>query len=595
MASDTTSIVIEEKIKAERAAALLRVTHEDKNQQYQKSWAESINNFGTRESPLNIIRVYARAAMTSINSVLNPAGAFNAIKTQFEYAELFGRGIQDFLSSLIALDRMVIYQMQRVQNYRMNYTLGAIRNACGDLEDLNSNIQAIADSFGADNNLDFLVDDFEDRFKRANIILGNAYDEDSGFVDDDWKDGEKILEEISYGNGETDDLLLNFRKLSNAVNGAKRKVEGMGPLWETLNSSMADSGLLLDNIKEGTRLKNMLKRALSISTLNTKDGKDILSSLKSGCRDDPNKVFNGLGVALSKSDAALIALDKSRFDNKLGDFNLNNITVDSDCLLVRYKAYLDDLELLQRMVPDIDRMAAEQRAFLDAAVVYAVKGTEHSKNVMNSAYTSTQENKTLCRSFSDSAEGVFNSWNDSSSEAGEGMLGVLGDMADMGDSTNSALGMILGARVFTLDTFEEFLNMTPIGRMLLTVATCLGVSDELLGADTLNKSMEVKTGLEGMTTSIEKLSQNIAEIMNSVFGYLDGVDSDVAEFIAALAGLLKFCDGNTALQSPGIYGTSIASQSSMDLYSDSYNASLGGADNGTTDAEVPPTLGGCLK
>lgn len=597
MADDAISIAYNEQLKKLRESMLIQARNEEKNITYQSDLAASISSFGVSEdNPLNVIRIHAGAAMTSINSVLNPSGLFKAIKTPFEIAETFGNGMQDLLTSLISLDRMIMYQMQRVQNYRMNQTLGAISSLCADIHGLNSAVHEIANSFGSESNLDMLVDDWTWRFDSALEIIDNAYDEENDFLDDEWKDGEAILSEVTSGSYRDDKLVDDFRRFSNAINEAREKYKRLGDLRSNLSRYLKDSQGLLENIKVGLNLEKMLKRAIQVAKQDLKDGKNILESLQGGCRYDQNNVFISLGTALSRADAALISLSKAKFDDKFSDIDPETIDTTSDCILVRYDAYLDDLALLELQTPDYDAIDIEQTDFIDSAISYAANGTSQSKTTMDDAKEGIEYHQNTCDTFSSNASDVFDGWDEASTDAGEGMMGILGDIADRGDSTNAALDMILGAQAFTLDSYEDFLRLTPVGRMLILVSECLGVSSELLSAESLDDFSEVRAGLDSMTESIAGISQEIAQTMNSIFGFLDQIDSDVAEFIAALAGLLKFCDGQTLLSNPGTYGTDMASQMTMEINSTVYNSALGQTNNGVDEQVAEdPDIGGCLR
>ena len=595
--TDPISLAYTEQVAKMRQALAEQAANEAKNLNYQTDFAKSVASFGSSESnPLNIIRIQVGGLMSAMGAILNPLGdVFNAIKTPFEAAEAFGRAIQDLLSSLIALDHMIMYQIQRVQNYRMSATLRAIHRLCGEIDSFNEKIDEIANAFGGGSNLDSLIDDWEWRFERAYDLMSNAYDENNDFLDDSWLEGLAIMEDVSTGSYRQDEITDKFRQLANAVYSSKEKTAQMSKLFVSLYKYMDDSETLLENIKQGSKLDKMLKRAVKQSVLELKDAKDILGSLKGGCRYDPDNVFNGIGKVLSKADTVIIALGKSRFDDKFEDINVDNINIDSDCILARYSAYLDDLELLSSQRPDSLQMEEVQENYVKAAMAYAVFGTTEAKARMDSAKGGTSGNSNTCDSFANSADGVFNDWNNATSDIGEGALGFLGELSELGGAADGVLDLILGAQAFTLDTYEDFLNMTPVGRMLTLISKCLGVSTDFMSASQLREFTDVRNSLSDMIKSIEGVSKRIADAMNSIFGFLDGIDSAIAEFIAALIGLLKFCEGGVSLEDAGLYGTSASEQASQQVTSGIYSNNLDPANDGTEDLQTDEGLGGCLN
>jgi hypothetical protein len=601
MAADPFSVVYDEQIRKMREAQAKQAKIESKNMSFLASQTKEIATWGVSpDNPLNIIRATAAGLMSTLNSFLLPlgSGAFNAIKTPFETVEALGNGLQDFLGALLALDQMVMYQIQRVQNYRMTATLGAIRSACREIENINNTVDDISAAFGGGFNLDSLIDDWEWRFEEAYSIIDDAFNEDKGTVHDSWENVVPLLEEITQGSYRGDNIVADFRKLANAVNASKKKTNEMEKLWASLDKNIEDSLKLLANIKEGAKLNRMLLRALAKAKQNLGESNDMLGYLKSGCRYDPNKVFTGLTKILGHADSSLIALLKSR----INDFNIDpdNIDISSPCVLVAYDAYLDDLNLLKRNMSNNAASVSKQKVYINALISYAVTGDTKTKESMDAAKAATQGSKSSCDSFYDDASSVFDGWNEITSDIGEGALGVLGNISDIGGSVDAALDLILGAQAFVLDTFEDFLAATPVGRMYMIIMRCLGVSPELLGTGPstgFDSDIEnnVLDGLSNMTAALEGTAASIAETMNSVFSWLSQIDTEIAEFIAALIGLLRFCEGHSSFSDIGDYGGDFSSDASTSLNSDMYNSIIGPNDDGYSASleDTKDEHGGC--
>jgi hypothetical protein len=586
---------------------------ESKDYDFLEGATQAITDFGSdtggTSNPLVWIRQQAAAGMTYVNSILNPftLGISKAVRGAFAEANAYLDALKGGLHALVTLQKTAVYSIQKIQNYRMTATLSAINNACNEINRLNETLDDFVDSYNESDSLEWLIDDFTDKTKNARQIFEDAVNnlfhrEDSTvIIDDDYKIGMEYLIDLAMpalpegADPEGLTSVEKFRQFTNIVNELQNQTAEMESNWTRLISNMKDSLELPLNIAEATKDNTYLERALEGALQNTRDNESILNSLQKGCDSDPFKVYQVISTVLGKTDSTLLGFDVSTLHSNLDQIDIDNIDINSDCKLVRYEAYLDDIKLLLTQTGDISSVISNQHRFIDASVKRIVNGG----GVFDYEEAKAENSKasSACEDFSNTASGIFDDYNDWANDS-KGLNGAIGSLNAIGDAIGdieSIMDMVLSARIFALNSFEEFLALTPTGRILLAIMECLGNEDFLKTDDSTLDTTKV---VLSMTEDIESYVEELKSAMDAVFAFLNGIDASIAAFIAALTALLRFCDSGDALNSPDKYGQSPASRISSGYTTEQFNQSSGNSgynDSSSNTKNQPEIDTSCLN
>lgn len=584
---------------------------ESKDYDFLEGATQAITDFGSdtggTSNPLIWIRQQAAAGMIYVNSILNPftLGISKAVRGAFAEANAYLDALKGALHALVTLQQTAIYSIQRVQNYRMTATLSAINQACHEINRLNETLDDFIETYYEESDvLSYLIDDFTDKTKKAREIFENAVDslfhreDGSVIVDDDYKNGLTHLTDLAMPGGASAGGLTSvekFRQVANIINELQNKTAGLERNWGKLISNMNDSLELPLNIAEASKDNSYLERALEGALQITRDNESLLGALQEGCDANPFNVYQIISKVLGKTDSALLGFDVATLQGNLHLINFDRIDVESDCALIRYEAYLDDLKLLLTQTGDIESTISNQHKFIDAAVNRIAYGT--GVDTYNQAKSNNDAGLSTCENFSDSASSIFDDYNSWANDS-KGLNGALGSLNAIGDAlgdVEAIMDMVLSARIFALNSFEEFLALTPTGRILLAIMECLG-NNEFLQTD--DSTIETKKVVLSMTDDIESYIEELNKSMDAVFAFLNGIDASIAAFIAALTKLLRFCDSGAALTSPDKYGQTPASRIDNEYTTEQFNISSGNSgynDSSSSTISKPKINTSCLN
>lgn len=594
----------------QRKASAARIASEDDNVSFFGDWSDAISRYGAGEtggastsSPLNIIRSQAAASVQAMNKVFSAqTTAFNTVRSASDAVmDVFG-SMQGLISSLMALDRMLIYQLQRTASFRFRRTLDAYESSCQRIEEHVDAIDEMADMFDGNLfNFDRLIDDWSNRTSLAldslnESVKGNG---ESAFTTDSWKLALDELRKISSGSGTDEELLSLFRRFINTYEEIYRNLNEFKELDDTATTHLEDNSLFLDNIKESRKFDSTLKRAISEAKSRVGAASSGIGELSGGCRYNPPKILHNLSQALGEIDASVLVLGKADSSSLIGNkdsyFNMDNLNLNSPCGLVAFKAYLDDVKLAKEKKPDIQMLTDLINEYLSILALESTAGNTTGREKRKRKKAQIKEQLGICGDWKNNADDAHTAFiNDPLHMMTDGLIGPLAAMARMGDGVETAMNYISSAKIFSITTYREFLQMFPAGRLYLIVIDCLGVSDKLGFTDSLTVGefstlASIRDSLDKFSSNIDSVTSKMAEMMADAFGWLNKLDSEIAEFISALVSLLFFCDQQQSFTSfkDGDFTLyrSPAQKTVGDIYSKAYNDSSG--ENGTAEMSNP--------
>jgi len=582
-----------------------RVENEDKNITFFGDWAQSISRFSEDEDTgLNLIRKNAGEVMASMASVFSPAATgFNTVVGWRDSVTGVIEALKGLLESLLALDRMLVYQLYRAQNLRFSRTLSALKGSCQRVESHIDAYRAMFD-FNGFKPFDFSYysEDWNIRLGLAEGKLREAYNGGSGIITSEWVGARSDLKGISSN-------ATNLRSYINTRSQIEYDMKAVSEAEEDLKKSLDDQRQLIDNIRKSAAFSDLLKRAIAEALEKVVQAQKNLYNAGADCDFDSAKYLDALGKALSKADAAYLVLSKSDLASLKEYLNLEDLDRDDACLKYALDAYLDDISQANENFPDNSDLYKNGSAYIKMLDDAAATGVAPGSEALSRVEDGFRDNlNTFCK-FTEEAEVLQDHFlSGPLSSITEGPISALTGIAEAGYNITNAADLILNARILQVTDFKEFLNAIPAGRLFITVMECLGVSDKLPSGVVMDiatsKSLDdIRKKLESFTGKIDELSQDWAERMSGVFSYFDAIDAEVAAFIYAMTSLLYYCDRGDSFMAryPGpMYSLEgsredfITGQISSNLYNNAVG-DTGALSDIAPDNNLPSTLGGARE
>lgn len=606
--TDIEQIGLDLQSKESKKARHLKIEAEDNDATFLADWTRSISKFGSSGGgQINLIRDMSSAAMGAIQSVFSiQNNAFNTIKSGRDSVMGVFDAIRDLMLSVMALDRQLIYQLQRASAFKFQRTLGALGSACHRIRDAIEGLESIADVFDKNAfNFDELSDDWSVRVELARKSLDKA--ERDGVISDSWKTALDQLDEMAEGGSTEEGLVDTFREFVNSYEELNRAQTDFATLKPKLEQHLQDEIDLISGLKGNLRFNELIVRAIKEARRRVKDASSSLEGIKGGCRFNPEAVLSRLSSALGSIDAARIVLraaDGSKeLESKDGHFNFENIDIDSPCGLVALEAYIDDLAFLQSRSPDFSAFSDEMSEYKTLLLREAVVGNSSARGKRKSKGKSVSDYNDRCRNFSVEANRVHGEWlNDPLSNITQNLISPLAAISQTGDAVDDVFDYMLNAKIFRITSYQEFLKLFPAGRLYLLVVECLGLADLVddsgaVSAGSFEQFDWIKGRLGDLTGDVDKITSGMAKAMGDAFRWLGKIDTEVAEFISAIVSLLYFCSQQQGLTSLGPNTFSLTPapgiRTTNNIYKELYNDGVGSGGKIGEDLDQGPDEDAC--
>lgn len=582
--------------------------NEDGNITFFADWAKSISQFSADETKgINLIRSQAASVVSELSILTSAGTTFGTVVAWRDSVTGVLEAMQGLLESLLALDRMLVYQMQRAQSFRFYRTLGSLNTLC---QEVTAHIDAYQNIFDTTPSeyLDFsyFTQDWSNRLQLAEEQLEQALHNESEtvIVTGEWKNAESELATIVLG-GEDPTRTELFRTYINTRAQTNSLINRFQSGELELRKILDDQEALIDNIKKSVRFDHLIRKGVSRALELVRDAMRETELANQSCEFDPKTALNALSKALSKADAAYLLLNKTDHGALKKYLNLDQLGPDDPCLKYALDAYLDDVAQLKENFPDTSGLYGAANQYMNVMDEALATGSPINQQAFEASRDAFQSEMDTCCKFIEEAEVLHDHYiNGPLSKVLGGPIDALTDIADSGYGLVSASDLILNARILTITDFREFLNAFPAGRLLIIVMECLGQSDKIpsgivVDIATARTLSDLQKKLEGLTGRVEEMTREWAEKIDNIFRYFAAIDAEIASFISALISLLYYCDGGQSLTTGAAGVTTLGGsreeylvQENSSLVYNNAAGNTGSALDPVVDPSLPSTLGG---